>query len=107
LEARAQLQRRDVVAVKADVQLTDGDRLALKLTDRIGEAAGQRHAPRVHADECDGRKAAIVLDDLVGDAADGAANVVGGKDDVAFGGRSPCQGKTPTPEREGRFADAM
>ena len=40
-------------------------------------ALGQRHAAGLQADEDDAVEAVVALDDLVGDAGDGPAHVVG------------------------------
>jgi hypothetical protein len=84
LKARTQLERLDVIAVQADVQLAYWHRLALEFTDGIGKAAGERDAACMHANEGYAGDATVVLDDLVGDAADSTADIVGGEDDMAF-----------------------
>src|SRR3990170_6234660 len=82
LEAGAEFERGNVVAVETDIELANGHGIAFELAYRLCEALGERYAARVHADESDGRKAPIAFDDLVGDTADGPTDVLGRKDDV-------------------------
>jgi len=71
---------REVVAVERDVQRPDRDLDALVLGDRLGDPAGQRHASALDPDQHQPGRAGLLLDDLVGDARDRAADVLGGHD---------------------------
>ena len=50
---------------------------ALDPRQGLGQAAGQRDAAGLQADEDDAVEAVVALDDLVGDAGDGPAQVLG------------------------------
>ena len=85
----------DVVAVERDVQDAHGDLHAFDALDLAGQAAGQVVAAVGDADQHDALDAAIAFDDLVGDAGEGAADVVRLHDSPAH---------TPTPPRAGEEA---
>jgi len=72
---RRRLPKADVVAVQADVQRTDGDIDVLDLADARRQPSRQVHAAGQDADEHEVSRAAVALDDLVGDAAKGAVDV--------------------------------
>jgi hypothetical protein len=55
----------DVVAVKGDVELAEGDLGAGELGDAPAQALRKRHAARVDADERDPGEIGVALDDLV------------------------------------------
>ena len=63
---------RQVVAVERDVDDADGDGDALDLAQERGEAAGDVVAAAAQADEDDVGQALVLLEDLVGDAHEGA-----------------------------------
>ena len=65
-----------------------GSRDALVLRDRVGDAAGERHAAALDADERQTLGAGLLLDDLVGDADRRAADLLGGHD-LAAAHRGP------------------
>ena len=65
-----------VVAVELDVERADGDVRALVLRDRLGEAARERDAAALDADEHEPGRAGLLLDDLVGDADHRPADLV-------------------------------
>jgi hypothetical protein len=60
----------DVVAVKGDVELAEGDLDAAQLLDPPTQPLRERHAARVDADERDLAEVGIALDDLVRDPRD-------------------------------------
>ena len=70
----------DVVAVKADVEAADRRSHALVALDGARQPLGQRHAARLDADEGEAVSAAVLLDDLVTDANQRPAHIVGGHD---------------------------
>jgi hypothetical protein len=102
LETRLQFERRDVIAVETYVELADRDGVALEFADGFGETISDWDAARVHSHESDPRRSVVTFDDLVGDAAYGASDVLRVQDDVPIEGGSFGQRKTPTPEREGK-----
>ena len=67
----------DVVAVEGDVERADRDLTAFELLDGGGQAAGDRGPAGVEADEDEVVGAVVALDDLVGDAGVGPAQVAG------------------------------
>ena len=69
--------QRDVVAEEGDVERANGHLDVLELRDRGGEAVGDGDAPGVETDEHDVVGTTVALDDLVGDAGVGPAQVAG------------------------------
>ena len=57
----------DVVAVKGDVELAEGDLRAAQVLDALPQPLRERDAARVDADEGDLREVGVALDDLVRD----------------------------------------
>jgi hypothetical protein len=57
----------DVVAVKGDVELAEGDLGGAQLLDPAAQPLRERDAARVDADKRDLVEVGIALDDLVGD----------------------------------------
>ena len=57
------------------------------LADGVGQPAGERHATALDADEDESVGAGLLLDDLVGNAHNRAADLVGGHDPAAVHGR--------------------
>ena len=74
------LGRRDVVAVEGDVEVAERDIGLEQVADELVQAAGEMDAAAVDADEGDGA-AGVLLDDLVRDADECAADVVLVEDD--------------------------
>ena len=66
-----------VVAVEGDVEGADRHVVAGDVLERGGDAPGQRHAARAHADDGQLLDAAVALDDLVGDAHQRARDAIG------------------------------
>ena len=97
LNPRREFHLRQVVAVKADIEGADRNGTALELLEGRGKPVGDRDAPRAHADDDYVFDAAVALDDLMGDAADSAAYIFGGKDDVIVHSAAPEQEKTLSP----------
>ena len=64
----------DVVAVEADVQRAHRRADALDLLDLVGEHRREDRSPAHDADDADALGSLIALDDLVGDAGEGAAH---------------------------------
>ncbi len=87
LDDRLLGDHRQVVAVERDVERPDRDVDALVLGDGRGDAAGERHAAPLDADEQQAVGARLLLDDLVGKADRRATDLVGGHD-PASGHRS-------------------
>ena len=65
-----------VVPIFADVELTDRDLDSFELGNELAEETGQVDAPGVDADDDDGFGAAMALEDLMGDAANGSLDVL-------------------------------
>ena len=74
-----------VVAVHRDVELADGDRDALDAGDALADAAGQRHAAGVEAEQDEVGGALVALEDLVGDAGQRPGDVTGVEHDARVG----------------------
>jgi len=68
----------EVVAVEADVEDSGVDGGLLDGLDELGEALGERHAAALDADEAEVGAAVVALDDLVGEANEGALDLGGG-----------------------------
>src|SRR5262249_48595377 len=64
----------EVVAVKGDIQSTDGDRLLFNLLDQTGQTVGQRDATALDADQHQVFHAVIFFHDLMGQADEGTLN---------------------------------
>ena len=79
-------ERREVVAVEGDVERPDGEPDALVLQDRRRQAMGQWDSPALDADEDQAVRAGLLLDDLVGDANHGSADLIRGHDPTAAHG---------------------
>ena len=84
LDVRRPAGRGDIVAVEADVQAAHGRADTLVIVDRVGQPLCERHATCLDADERQSVNPAVLLDDLVADANQRPAHVVGGHD-LAFG----------------------
>ena len=95
LDDRLGGHEREVVPVERDVERPDRQADALVLLDRIAQPTGERHAAPLDADEGQSVGAAVLLDQLVGDAHDRPADLVRGHDaaaghrDAAGIGRQP------------------
>jgi hypothetical protein len=85
---------REVVAVQRDVEGAERQVGALVTRDRVMQPRGDQVAARADTDEGEGPGVSIALDDLMRDAGDGPADVVGGQD-----GR---QVRTPFPASQDR-----
>jgi hypothetical protein len=70
----------DVVAVKRDVELAEGDLAVRKLADAPPEPLGEWHTSRVDADQRDPGEVGVALDDLVGDPCDRLRDRIGVED---------------------------
>ncbi len=66
-------QEGEIVPVKADIQTAAGNGAALDAPDIVADALGDRLAPAADADEDNVFHAAVLLDDLMGDAHERAA----------------------------------
>ena len=75
LDAHARPALGQVVAIQPDIERADRDFLALELADGAGDALGEGHTARAHADDHQILRPPVVLDDLVADPGDGAPNV--------------------------------
>ena len=84
--ARAHRPQADVVAIERDVDRSDRHG-ALDALDLGAERLGHPHAAALEADENDALQTAVALDDLVGDAGERPANVVGAEH--LLGGSGP------------------
>ena len=73
---RAGLAARQVVAVEGDVEVAERHLGAGQLADQGVQAAGEHGAAGVDADEGDGLGAGVLLDDLVRDPHQRAAQIV-------------------------------
>src|SRR5262249_49755282 len=77
-DERLRVQRRlaasypDVVAIEGDVDRAEGDLRPGELLDQTAETVRERHAAGVDADQRDVVEPGVALDDLVGDAVEGA-----------------------------------
>ena len=80
LELRAALQRGAVIAEEGDVERAHRDGHALVGLDGLGDASRQRHATALDTHQCQVVRAAVLLDDLVADAHQRSAHLVGGHD---------------------------
>ena len=80
---------RDVVAVEGDVQVAERDFGAGELPDQRVEAASKGRAAGVDADEGERVATWILLDDLVRDTYERAAQIVAVEDDPVFHFRAP------------------
>src|SRR5258706_3703576 len=89
---------REVVAVERDVEGAQRHDRVLVLADRLTHADGEDVAARADADDGEGGKLAIALDDLVSDAGDRATDVVGAEQD----GRRRGQSRLPFPASQDR-----
>src|SRR5690606_27189037 len=67
----------EVVAVEADVEFADRHRRPLEALDGLGNGGGQGRPPGVDPHQDDPLGAVVAFDDFVGDAVDGAPDVVG------------------------------
>jgi hypothetical protein len=65
-----------VIAVVGDVELADRDLYAFELGNELTEKTGQVDSTGVDADDDDGFRAAVTLEDLMGDAANGSLDVL-------------------------------
>ena len=83
----------DVVPVEGHVQAAYGYVDALDAPERLGQPPGEGHAPRLQPDEDDPVEAVVVLDDLVGDAGDGPADVLGVHDPGPGNENAPVRGR--------------
>ena len=79
---------RQVVAVERDVDVAERDLGVEQVADEPVQARGEMGAAAVDADEGDG-PAAVLLDDLVRDAHERAADVVLVEDDLLLGHSGP------------------
>src|SRR5579875_3186021 len=86
----ADVAGREVVAIEADVEGTGIDGVFFDAADQGGEALGDGDAAALDADESDGGRAVIFLDDLMSQANEGALNFGGGHNPalLAQNGRS-------------------
>jgi hypothetical protein len=71
---RLMAHRRKIVAVQVNVQDADGHRAPLQSLNLLGEPLRQRHAPPPDADEHQFLQVARALQDLVGQADQGAVD---------------------------------
>jgi hypothetical protein len=76
----------DVVAVKRDVELAEGDLVPAQVGDPAAQPLGERHAAGVNPNERDAREIGIALDDLVGDPRQRALDRLGIEDSLRFRG---------------------
>ena len=70
-----------IVAVERDVERAERQIDALVAADGFVQPGGDEIAARADTDEREGGKIAVPFDDLVRDARDGSADVVGREDD--------------------------
>src|SRR5579862_7782088 len=66
---------REVIAVKSNVQSAYGDVDAVDAAHGLGDALGQRHAAAADTDQREMLGATAFLDDLMGEAAQGAVDL--------------------------------
>ena len=88
MHGRVDRPRGDVVAVERDVDVAERDLLVEQVADELVQAGGEMRAAAVDAHEGDG-PAAVLLDHLVRDAHERAADVVLVEDDLLFGHTVP------------------
>jgi hypothetical protein len=67
----------DVVAIEGYVELAEGHGGAFELADALLQSPRKRHAARLQADQDKRVDAVIALDDFVGQAGNGAPDIVG------------------------------
>ena len=71
-ERRSAAANAHVVAVEGDVHRSEGDLVPRELRDQPSQALRERHSARVDPDEGEPVEIGVALDDLVGDAHQGA-----------------------------------
>ena len=75
------LRGRPVISVEGEIKGADGDFSLLEKLDVAGEAMGEGNAASAHTDEDEGIGGLVLLDDFMGNAGEGAADVIRAHDD--------------------------
>jgi len=75
------VQMGNIIAVEAEVKGTHRDVHVFELLDIGREPPGQRHSPRPHSHQYQVVRGLVLLDDFMGDARQGAPDVIPGHDD--------------------------